>query len=65
MPTEIKNQKGIQLYVELNEDIPVTYEDEKNIQSDEETTGQSHRNNRLITSDVDEENVHAQSYLRK
>ncbi|KAH0645317.1 hypothetical protein KY284_033201 [Solanum tuberosum] len=42
--------------IELNEVLPITYEDKKNIQSDEETTGQSHSNNRLITSDVDEEN---------
>jgi len=45
LPTMITNQKGIQLYVELNEVLPITYEDKKNIQSDEETTGQSHSNN--------------------
>jgi len=46
LPTVITNQKGIQLYVELNEVSPITYEDKKNIQSDKETTGQSHSNNR-------------------
>ncbi|KAH0746308.1 hypothetical protein KY285_007965 [Solanum tuberosum] len=42
LPPMITNQKCIQLYVELNEVLPITYEDKKNIQSDEETTGQSH-----------------------
>ncbi|KAH0776554.1 hypothetical protein KY290_007965 [Solanum tuberosum] len=54
LPPMITNQKCIQLYVELNEVLPITYEDKKNIQSDEETTGQSHNRNQEGGQLIDE-----------